>query len=142
VSNNFNTPWQGITQHLAEKEQIGQNSARPADSMIMFDSRSSGEIQHPDVLSFETTFVEEPVMSYGYRIDEEEGDELVVGQFPRCTGFVFDWRRNTKGFYLGAFVGVCIDVPTGSETPSYFITHYFRFQGIAIKDLPADEVED
>jgi hypothetical protein len=138
---NFNTPWEGISQHFAERQRLAENSARPADVFSMTPTMGSGETQVEDAIDFGLVFIQEPVMSYGYRVDEELGDELVPGNFPRSWGFVSDYVTNARGHYLGAYVSLIVEA-LGAPPPNYAITHYFRFQGIALKALPADEAAD
>lgn len=135
----FNTPWEGVSGFLAAKARNGENQARPADSLSWLNTTGAGEIQVENAVTFRCVFIEEPHFTYGYRVDEELGDELVLTQLPRSWGFVVDYVTNARGHYLGAYMNFIVEVPIGDENPQYAIRHYLRFQGIGMKAIRSEE---
>lgn len=135
----FNTPWQNIRAHGARVQQANENGARHASSYTMIDSNGSGELLHPEVVEFDCTFIQEPIVAHGWALD---GDELVKGSYPRVSAGVFRWRTNRRGHYTGAWLFFTVDVPGDLVDPEtgnafgYSINHYFTFSGVAMKDLP------
>lgn len=126
--------------------QVAENSARGAWAWGTAHSKGWGEILIEDPIEFGITFVQEPVVAYGFALDDE--DQLVDGRFPRCNGGVVRWMRNAQDFYIGAWAFVTVstadpllaaqslDVPTDfALNPNYDITHSFTFSGLAIKDF-------
>lgn len=128
-------PWQEIRRHEAAQRQAGENSARMATCTGFVDSTGLGEAEYDDEIRFGVTYVEEPSVSYGHALSDD-GPELEEGLFPRCTGGVSRWRRDTRGFYIGCWPYVVVDAPDGA--PAYVVNHYFTFSGIAMKILPDD----
>ena len=122
--------------------QNAENAARLAIVRVMFDSAGWGEFQAPEIFDFGIRFLEEPCVAYGCAID---GDALVPLRYPRCTGGVYRWATDIKGYYTGAWCFFVVDtlspanianVPT--EDPNYDINHYFTFSGVALKQLNDD----
>lgn len=129
----FNAPWHAIQGHLAGKEQTRENSARLAVSQGFLTTTGSGERQEAERVPFGCVFAEAPAVAFGWSMD---GDELVDGQFPRVSAGVYGWDTDQKGHYLGAYIMVTVDVPTGAEEPEYGLNLFFTFTGTAIKDIP------
>lgn len=117
-----------LESHRAKLEQVWENTARQAWSYASLTTTGVGEIQHPTVVRFDCTFIEQPKVAHGFSLD---GDTLVDGSFPTVSAGVWKWWQDKRGFYLGAYV---FFVVTG--VASYAIQHDFTFSGIAIKDLP------
>ena len=109
-------------------EQTAQNSARHAFAYAEVATHGIGQVQHEQVIPLDCTFIEEPNVAYGFKID---GDTLIENYFPTCSGGVWKWQQDYRGYYIGAYVFFVI---TGD--PGYDIKHDFTFSGIAIKDLP------
>jgi hypothetical protein len=129
----FNNPWSAIQEHMSLQYQTGENAARPAWSTCHIETLGAGEFVIEDVLEFGCTFVDEPSVTYGSSRGED-GPEFIAGSLPRTNGMVVEYQRSEKGYYLGAFVVLTVDVPSASV--DYVINHYFTFGGIALKDLP------
>ena len=136
-----------ILQGLIAREQFvsqhRENSARQAFAWGQFDSTGWGQLAYPDVLNFGLTFIDEPIVSYGFSVEEDEA----LDRLPLSTGGVFKWRRDGRGYYTGAHVYVVVDqFVQPSETPDYSqlptLIHSFLFTGIAIKDIGPDQFRD
>lgn len=137
-------PFEAMEHRRQRIQQVDENSARLAKAFAMYDSTGWGEFTVPTVFDFGLTFVEEPSVSYGYALD---GDTLVDTRFPRCWGGVYKWKLDIKGFYTGAWVFFIVEtqssfIDTGEADPNYDINHYFTFEGVAYKDLPAYLLDD
>jgi hypothetical protein len=122
------------------RERDWENFARTAFSFGSQTSTGWGELAYADPIIFDLTFVEQPMMSYGFYVDPAV--DLVPTRYPRCSGFVYRWYQDAKGMYVGAWVGVTVEtreasiVPaTGVVDPGYAITHYYTFSGLGYKSL-------
>lgn len=130
----------------AWNSQIAENSARGAWAYGTAHSKGWGEIMIDEPIMFGLTFVKQPIVSYGFALDDD--DQLVDGRFPRANGGVVRWVLDADDFYVGAYVFVTVatadpllaaqslDVATDfREDPNYDITHSFTFFAVAIKDI-------
>lgn len=123
-------------------DAIRENSARLATVYQTFVSSGIGDVQPPDAIQFGTTFVDLPSVGYGNTVETL----LVADRYPRATGGVTKWMRDSKGLYVGAWIYLAVDVPTGpapigggvAPVPIYSITHHFTFTGVAMKNIPAN----
>lgn len=132
-----NGPWFDQERHRSWLNQQAENSGRLAQAYAKFSTTGWGETAFENGFTFELSFIEPPVVAYGFEID---GDTLVDTRFPRCSGGVYKFRTNSKGFYTGAWCMVTVDtkspfITTTEDEPNYTIYHWFTFTGIAIKDL-------
>lgn len=125
-------------------EQARENRARQAFSWGRYESVGWGEWSYPDVLEFGVTFVREPIVTYGYSVEDSES----LDRLPMSTGGVFRWRQNDKGYYTGAHVFVVVDqFVQPSDNPDYasqlpLVVHSFMFTETAIKDIDVDPTWD
>lgn len=151
--------------YLNEVERHKENSARLAMANTKYSTTGQGSIQFRKRFDFGLTFIEEPWMNYGAYIDVDElADRLNIDSgindpcpLPLSTGFVTEWDRDERDFYIGAWMGVRvwfpesvspaaeiqitvagamdIAIPIGIQADMH---HYFTFSGIAIKDVPLE----
>lgn len=137
----------GVERRRAEVERHRENSARPAESYAKFETFGQGFIEFEERVDFGLTFIEEPYVSYGAKMDLDELGELlgldaaVTPPVPMTTGMVTDWDLDDRGFYVGAWVGVRTYFPPVDAVASdldVHIYHHFIFTAIAIKDIPLD----
>lgn len=127
-------------------EQVRENSSRIAFSFGTWTSTGRGESTVPDVFRFGLAFLNEPAASYGFALSPD-GIDLVTGHFPRCSGGVSDWQRDSQGYFVGAWVFFSVDTvaPGGtlsSTEPSYVLHHHMTFGGVATKAFPADLLDN
>jgi hypothetical protein len=132
-----------------ELERHQENSGRIAEAFARFTSTGQGSIEFGDRVEFDVTFVEEPFMSYGAYIDLDKLDDLLgnepgslTPEMPITSGFVTDWDRDDRGFYVGAWVGVRVWFPYEANTwPDIEVemVHHYTFKAIAIKDVPHND---
>jgi hypothetical protein len=117
------------------RAQVNENSARLAYAWGVTTTTGVGSLAHEDEIDFGLTFIEQPMVSYGTvvtnQIEWEPDDTDSLLQMPGATGFVFSWRQDPRGFYVGAHVGVTV---TGGEL-DVELEHHFTFMGIAMKDV-------
>lgn len=128
------------------RTQQAENSSRHAVVMGSYQTTGWGEVAFEDSVEFDLLFVEVPHVSYGFSIvpddDDDDASEILVDtRFPRCSGGVYGWRRNKRGFYSGGFCFVTVEsrspyITTTEAEPKYTLFHNFTFQGIAIKVTP------
>jgi len=125
-------------------DEVQENAGRHAIAYGSFITTGNGEISNPDVLRFNTSFVHMPAVSYSYYVDE---DDLVDGQWPRCWGGVLGWEvsnRDDFNLYTGAYAFVVVETssyqfpPEDISEPEYEIRHFFTFNGVGLKFVPAD----
>lgn len=121
-----------------------ENEAREAHSLHTLESTGVGETIEPEALMFPNPFVFKPALSYGAEITVLPDQEL--WGLPRPSGAVMRWEINDRGFFLGAFVYVTVDLEpaegvTPEVQPNVRVEHHFRFSSLAYKDL-GDKVLD
>lgn len=130
----------------AWNSQVSENSARGALAWGTAQTSGSGELLIEDPIIFDVTFIEQPIVMYGFAIDDDE--KLIEGRFPRVSGGVYRWIRDERDFYVGAHVYVTVatadpilaaqstNVPADFATdPGYDLTHSFTFSGVAMKEI-------
>jgi hypothetical protein len=101
----FNDP------HFGDREawnsQIDQNSARTAWAWGTCNSHGFGEYLIEDAIIFGLTFVYQPNVSYGFAMVDD--DQLQEGRFPRASGGVASWIKDTNDHFVGAHVFVTVN---------------------------------
>jgi hypothetical protein len=120
-----------------------ENSGRHAVSFGGFETTGWGEIPNPDAFAFGATYIKMPAVSYGYALDDEA---IIDTRFPRCWGGVMGWERDENDFYVGAHVFVVVETQSAfiavseeeENDPNYTISHFFTFNGIALKYVVDD----
>lgn len=152
--------YEELRQRENEVDRHEENSARLAQVNAKYATTGQGSIQFTRRVDFELTFIEEPYMSYGCRIDVDELAELLnidsglndPVPLPLSTGYVVEWDRDERDFYIGAWVGARVYFPPDSAIPPVpsdpalamivpydtpvSLAHYFNFHGVAMKDIP------
>lgn len=133
-------------------EQVNENSGRMAEAFARFRSVGQGSIEFPDRVDFGLTFIEEPYMSFGSFVDTDALDELLGDtsgnlppQLPLCSGYVTDWDRDDRGFYVGAWVGVRVWFPYEAGVwpdAEVEMFHHYTFKAVAIKDVPLPDAKN
>lgn len=101
------------------KERTRENSARLAKVFSRFRTTGQGSVVFERRCDFGLTFIEEPFMSYGSMVDEDElADKLDMDSgandqtpLPMCSGSVLEWDVDERGFYIGAWVGARVYFP-------------------------------
>lgn len=139
-----------LYRQLAQRERDRRrniaNAATNTGAFAKFLSKGQGPFEFEEMVNFAVAFSEEPFMSYGCLIDVDDLRELLkfddsddsVPPFPLCTGFVTNWTQDHNDFYVGAHVGVRVhfpyDIPVAADV-DVEVTHYYRFEGMALKGL-------
>lgn len=128
----------------ARRESIRENTSRHAWTMAHVTTTGWGEVRIADRIDFGMTFIEKPLVTYGYAVDD---DTLVETRFPRSFGFVARWDTNKRGHYTGCWVALVVDTQSAflstdvTEEPNYALDHYFVFMGIGMKNVPASRAD-
>ena len=124
-----------------------ENGARLAKSFAVFRTTGQGSHQYEERVDFGLTFIEKPVVAYGSfcDIDDladvqnlEDADETPL---PVTSGFVVNWDRDERDFYIGCWVAVRVNFPTIDEVDPEAMPemeHHFTFSAIGMKDVPPD----
>ena len=139
----INNPLQSQDDQRSLIAQTRENSTRFGEAFAFFDTTGWGETAFEECYVFDMTFIQPPFVSYSFSVELEENDDpLVDGRFPRCSGGIYKWKRDKRGFYVGAWCLVTVEtqspfILTTEVEPNYPLRHYFRFCGKAMKDLPA-----
>jgi hypothetical protein len=144
-------------------ERHRENAARHAQAFARFTSTGQGSVEYAERVDFDLTFIEEPIVAYGCFVDADELADLqnrsdVV--LPNCTGFVTEWDKDERDFYVGCWVAARVHFPLEDfqeeteiilgETPfptintdmnQAVVKHFFTFQGVAMKDVPVERVD-
>lgn len=115
-----------------------ENEAREAHSLHTLATTGVGSTIEPEPLMFPNPFVFKPALSYGAEVVRLPDQDL--WGLPRLSGAVMRWEVNDRGFFLGAFVYVTVDLDplegvTPEVQPSVRAEHHFRFSSLAYKDL-------
>lgn len=130
-----------------EQERHKENAARLAQAYAEFDTTGQGSIEFEQRVNFGLTFIEKPIVAYGTEIDVDALDELLdndsetnnVPALPLCTGFVTEWDRDDRDFYIGCWIAARVSFPSSPAVPTetpVALTHHFTFSAIAMKDVP------
>lgn len=133
-----------------EVERQRENSARFATAYAEYESTGQGGIEFGKRANFGLTFIEKPVVSYGAVVDLDALSDLLdvdpkdMPPLPIVTGYVTEWDRDDRGFYIGAWCAarvffdpldaVAADVNVRCE-------HDFSFTAVAMKDIPLDQTD-
>lgn len=128
-----------------------ENRARLAQVYGKTTSTGQGTIVFKKAIEFGCTFIEEPFMSYGHKIDLDVWEDSIEHSvddddpiLPSVTGFVTAWDQDDRDFYVGAYVAVSVwfplidpvlDEPPVPIESQPVIEHFFTFAGVAIKDV-------
>lgn len=144
-------PWLEIDRVRQQRGQVAENSTRVASAYITHTTHGSGEIAVARVRPFGCTFIQEPRVYYGWVLigaatlpaDQDDEDYLVDTRFPRVSGGVYRWQIDARGYYIGAWLCFAVDTtaPIGlsaAADPGYELRHHFKFEGLAVKDLPEE----
>lgn len=139
-------PYHELERLRGERERNKENSARTAFAWGFGLTTGVGETRFARRINFQLAFIEQPAVAYGFAVEavtnnSDLGDLLVDSRFPRCTGGVFEWHLDSRGFYLGAWVFTVVEtqgaaVFTAVPEPGYKIRHSYGFTGMAFKALP------
>lgn len=136
--------FQQLEQRERDRRRNLSNAGTNTGAFAKFSSVGQGPFEFEEMVEFAVTYIEEPFMSYGSGIDVDDLRDLLdydddeVPPFPVCTGFVTNWTQDQNDYYVGAHVGVRVTFPTDipvSTDVDVEVTHYFRFEGIALKGL-------
>lgn len=145
----------------ARREAIAANGARTGRSLHRIASKGAGEVHIVQPIDFRLTFVEQPTFTNGLSL---LNGQLVSGAYPIASVGVYKWRRDTRGFYTGAYlwVGVTsaptdlVPLPPGDYDAeivavqrsqaearalnSLSLEHHLCFEGMAIRDVDFDQI--
>jgi hypothetical protein len=105
------------------------NAARFCTATVVQNTTGSGEIRTTAAVLFPVTFAEEPTFAYGSGIAKGAGAHNPTG-----SAQVRAWARDSRGFYLGAFMTYKVDAD--GSAGSLQMLHHLSFSGVAFKDLP------
>lgn len=120
----------------AVRAQQGENTSRWAVSLHVVETRGNVRMRATQPIVFETPFYEPPSVTTGVAIKKDfaPGAEWL----PSGSAGIYQWQRNPKGHYTGAFYFVAVsNVEAMSE-----IEHHFVFSGVAYKNLGQEVAAD
>lgn len=95
-------------QREAWDSQIQENSARHAWATGKVTSSGWGDFILDEPIMFDTTFVNEPVVSYGWAMNDD--DQLDENFIPRCSGGVLRWVLDEHDYWVGAHVLIAVAI--------------------------------
>ena len=114
-----------------------QNSARLALYRHTHASSGVGPVLLADPIIFDATFLERPHFTQGSAV--KVPPDLTVWNMPMGAAGVWQWERNLKGHYIGAYIHleVRMETRTGEvlDYPHVEVLHDLLFSGVAYKDL-------
>ncbi len=112
-----------------QRSAQAENGARLAISAHILESKDVTSSRLADPLMFEAPFLAPPFVATGVTIKKDYDPS--TGWLPDVTAGVWQWHRNPKGHYTGAYVFIGVKAGSyGSE-----LQHHFIFMGTAYKDL-------
>jgi hypothetical protein len=133
--------WQDIQQANQRKEAHRENAARNATFTAVYETTGSGDLVPAQAVKFEMPFFSEPSMLSGATLVRLPDRRFY--RLPQVTAAVLRWERNTRGFYIGAFMYYrvwCEQLPAALlapdlERPLPVINHHLSFNGAAYKAM-------
>jgi hypothetical protein len=136
-----------LDKRRGQVEITNENRARLAQAYGSASTTGQGTIQLPDVIDFNTAFIEKPYVSYCAVVDPDALadafglDDPDIVPMPNCSGFVVHWDQDERDFYVGAWVAVKVvfdyyDLVAIDALPP--VEHHFTFAAVAMKDIPVD----
>jgi len=120
----------------AARAAQAENGARWATSQHIVETRGVVGLRRADPVIFEAPFLEPPFVSTGLTIKKDYAPE--TGWLPQASAGVWQWHRNPKGHYTGAFIFVSVL----AAQPAAELQHHFLFSGVAYKDLGSSVAAD
>lgn len=117
----------------SRRQAQDNNAARLAFSVHKMMSKGQGITRLAEPLMFSVIFLEEPHFTQGAALITRP--QLSVGE-PVGGAGVWQWHRNPKGYYTGAYVYLSVvlsEVEYGDDGVQ--MTHNLMFTGIGYKDL-------
>lgn len=135
----------GSEARRAQVSQIAENATRMAQVRVRVRTIGNGTEAIADLQNFGLTFVTMPAVTYGWAVApvDDLDTEAVASTVMNGTGYVWQWNRDAKGYYAGAWVFVAFDsnyYPPSTEVVNtldqIMIDHNFVFTGLAYKAFP------
>jgi len=124
----------------ARRETQRDNAARLAFSVHRQTSTGVGYFKQTKAFSFDVVFTEAPALLSGSAILNMPDEPWLP---PAAGASVWQWKRNVKGHYTGAWVSLWVQIESRNGTlaspPAVKVQHHLMFLGQAYKDL-GDEV--
>lgn len=123
----------------ARREAQATNSARLALYRHTHAASGVGTARIDAPILFDVAFLERPHFTQGTAV--RVGPDLGVWYLPVGTAGLYQWERNTKGHYIGAYIylDVRMEPRDGDNPPTTYphveTLHDLMFTGIAYKDL-------
>lgn len=129
---------------LAQVEAARENSTRQAVVWLEVESNGVGRQAHDTIFKFHVPFVNEPKMTQGSAV--LHNPKPAEWYPPEGTAGVISWVRDANGLYVGAKIWTRVQteaISTAFLIPSGFrVMHWLRFEGIAVKDLGQDAINE
>lgn len=137
----------GLNRQRDRERQFAENSGRQATAYVTYTTEGAGDIVLDGALGFSTEFVEEPALATGVVLNKPPSEKFLM---PRTTAGVYRWERNERGFYIGAFMFITVDIPPrpGHEgDPSLpkakaRLIHHFFFTALSYKQVGGDAMAE
>lgn len=121
----------------SRREAQQQNSARLAFFRHTHGTNGVGPVRMEEPILFDIPFLERPSFTQGALV--KAAPDVNIWHMPVGTAGVWQWRRNIKGHYLGAFMYFEVRMETRSGAvlnyPPVEMLHDLVFTGIAYKNL-------
>lgn len=113
---------------------VAENAPRLGFAFGWASTGGTGNKAFKEHVEFGLSFFEKPTFSYGFEVIDWDPDDDV---YPLCSAFVFEWIQDSRGYYVGAYVAVKVNVtvddPLSTAAPN--IEHHFTFCAKAWKDV-------
>lgn len=134
------------TQAKMERSRNAENKGRRAGVYAKYSTTGQGVVEFAARVDFGLTYVEEPFMAYGAKVDMDDvrdalglDDDQSPSALPISSGLVTDWDLDERGHYTGAWVAVTVYYPPSLPASAPIdMEHFFSFEAVALKNIPFD----
>lgn len=125
----------------AQRETQAANSARLSFSCHHQASNGVGHFTIDEPVIFDMPFLARPFFAEGAVV--KTAPDLSTWGLPQGSACVWQWERNVKGHYIGAYLALSVQVDLLSggfylTPPDVEMVHDLVFLGIGYKDLGAE----
>lgn len=128
----------------ANRDATKENAARPATQYFHQQTTGTGFIRATVPVTFEITFLDEPVFSYGAAVASMPNGADYQDPFAFAT--LRAWLRNDRGFYVGCYMSYNVSVNfidgSAGATPKVTMVHHLSFYGMAYKAMTSQLLTD
>lgn len=106
------TAWQEQQQYNAVRDMYIAQGARVGRSTHRVFTKGRGDIRIAQPVNFSLTFAEEPIFTAGLALHT---GSLVDHLYPLATVGVYQWKKDSRGMYIGAYIWASVSQGLNAE---------------------------